>query len=391
MRLDGEILLPDGTGLHWRELRDAPEGGTVLAKAWTAWRCARPPRSAPGSPHERRDPALRQGGQHPGCSTSPPTIPRRRRVFRRGAAPRRHRSARLRPGRRRRAPRQPGRPDSVLHRRARRLAGAGLHRPGHRGRLQHRRPRRLGRRRADRRCRHPRPGRPPRRGDGRRLGEGFGLAGIRGLTRDALDALAVRHGCHLAIRNAADSFVVGVGATPSTPCAGTPPRPVRSGQSCWPSIRPRTRRCWRKRARPSGTHSSPSPCAALLPALRARQRPRRHHDLPARGRPRQARPPDLPHNRLGRLPRRLSGIRRRPGPGARPRPRAGDHGAHGAARCPNPRAGRVPLGRWRRGLAHPTLGRVRGLARGRAILRGNGQGRARSRRSAKALRVPGPP
>lgn len=40
-------------------------------------------------------------------------------------------------------------------------------------------------------------------------GEGFGLAGIRGLTRDALDALAVRHGCHLAIRNAADSFVVG--------------------------------------------------------------------------------------------------------------------------------------------------------------------------------------
>ncbi|KST61390.1 phosphoribosyl-dephospho-CoA transferase [Methylobacterium sp. GXS13] len=32
MRLDGEILLPDGTGLHWRELRDAPEGGTVLAK-----------------------------------------------------------------------------------------------------------------------------------------------------------------------------------------------------------------------------------------------------------------------------------------------------------------------------------------------------------------------
>jgi phosphoribosyl-dephospho-CoA transferase len=32
MRLDGEILLPDGTGLHWRELRDAPESGTVLAK-----------------------------------------------------------------------------------------------------------------------------------------------------------------------------------------------------------------------------------------------------------------------------------------------------------------------------------------------------------------------
>lgn len=32
MRLDGEILLPDGTGLHWRELRDTPEGGTVLAK-----------------------------------------------------------------------------------------------------------------------------------------------------------------------------------------------------------------------------------------------------------------------------------------------------------------------------------------------------------------------
>ncbi|WP_267421553.1 malonate decarboxylase holo-[acyl-carrier-protein] synthase [Methylobacterium sp. GC_Met_2] len=32
MRIDGEILLPDGTGLHWRELRDAPEDGSVLAK-----------------------------------------------------------------------------------------------------------------------------------------------------------------------------------------------------------------------------------------------------------------------------------------------------------------------------------------------------------------------
>ncbi|MDP4002169.1 malonate decarboxylase holo-[acyl-carrier-protein] synthase [Methylobacterium sp. NEAU K] len=32
MRIDGEILLPDGAGLHWRELRDAPEDGTVLAK-----------------------------------------------------------------------------------------------------------------------------------------------------------------------------------------------------------------------------------------------------------------------------------------------------------------------------------------------------------------------
>ncbi|CAM3013366.1 Phosphoribosyl-dephospho-CoA transferase [Methylobacterium mesophilicum] len=36
MRLDGEILLPDGTGLHWRELRDAPDGGTVLAKGLDA-------------------------------------------------------------------------------------------------------------------------------------------------------------------------------------------------------------------------------------------------------------------------------------------------------------------------------------------------------------------
>ena len=33
MRIDGEILLPDGTGLHWRELRDAPGGGSVLAKS----------------------------------------------------------------------------------------------------------------------------------------------------------------------------------------------------------------------------------------------------------------------------------------------------------------------------------------------------------------------
>jgi len=32
MRIDGEILLPDGTGLHWRELREAPEGGSILAK-----------------------------------------------------------------------------------------------------------------------------------------------------------------------------------------------------------------------------------------------------------------------------------------------------------------------------------------------------------------------
>lgn len=40
-------------------------------------------------------------------------------------------------------------------------------------------------------------------------GAGFGLAGIRGLGLDALEALAVAHGCHLAIRNAADSGVVG--------------------------------------------------------------------------------------------------------------------------------------------------------------------------------------
>jgi phosphoribosyl-dephospho-CoA transferase len=33
MRIDGEILLSDGTGLHWRELRDAPDGGSVLAKS----------------------------------------------------------------------------------------------------------------------------------------------------------------------------------------------------------------------------------------------------------------------------------------------------------------------------------------------------------------------
>jgi [acyl-carrier-protein] S-malonyltransferase len=40
-------------------------------------------------------------------------------------------------------------------------------------------------------------------------GPGFGLAGIRGLALDTLDALALRHGCHLAIRNAPDSGVVG--------------------------------------------------------------------------------------------------------------------------------------------------------------------------------------
>lgn len=32
MRLDGEILMPDGRGVHWRELREAPDGGTVLVK-----------------------------------------------------------------------------------------------------------------------------------------------------------------------------------------------------------------------------------------------------------------------------------------------------------------------------------------------------------------------
>ena len=33
MRIDGEILLPDGTGVQWRELRDAPEGGSVAVKS----------------------------------------------------------------------------------------------------------------------------------------------------------------------------------------------------------------------------------------------------------------------------------------------------------------------------------------------------------------------
>ncbi|MCJ2127935.1 malonate decarboxylase holo-[acyl-carrier-protein] synthase [Methylobacterium sp. E-045] len=32
MGLDGEIVLPDGAGIHWRELLAAPEGGTVLCK-----------------------------------------------------------------------------------------------------------------------------------------------------------------------------------------------------------------------------------------------------------------------------------------------------------------------------------------------------------------------
>lgn len=33
MRLDGEVLLPDGGGVQWRELHEAPEGGTVLVKS----------------------------------------------------------------------------------------------------------------------------------------------------------------------------------------------------------------------------------------------------------------------------------------------------------------------------------------------------------------------
>lgn len=40
-------------------------------------------------------------------------------------------------------------------------------------------------------------------------GAGFGLAGIRGIALDRVAAMAGRHGCHLAIRNAADSAVVG--------------------------------------------------------------------------------------------------------------------------------------------------------------------------------------
>lgn len=33
MGIDGEILLPDGAGLQWRELHDAPEDGSVVAKS----------------------------------------------------------------------------------------------------------------------------------------------------------------------------------------------------------------------------------------------------------------------------------------------------------------------------------------------------------------------
>ncbi|GAA0254656.1 Malonyl CoA-acyl carrier protein transacylase [Methylorubrum aminovorans] len=40
-------------------------------------------------------------------------------------------------------------------------------------------------------------------------GEGFALAGIRGLRLAEIETIAGRHGCHLAIRNAADSAVVG--------------------------------------------------------------------------------------------------------------------------------------------------------------------------------------
>lgn len=32
MRLDGEVVLPDGSGLNWRELREARPGASVLAK-----------------------------------------------------------------------------------------------------------------------------------------------------------------------------------------------------------------------------------------------------------------------------------------------------------------------------------------------------------------------
>lgn len=40
-------------------------------------------------------------------------------------------------------------------------------------------------------------------------GEGAGLAGIRGLRLAAIETLAGTHGCHLAIRNATDSAVIG--------------------------------------------------------------------------------------------------------------------------------------------------------------------------------------
>ncbi|WP_375462690.1 malonate decarboxylase holo-[acyl-carrier-protein] synthase [uncultured Methylobacterium sp.] len=36
MRLDGEVVLPDGTGINWRELRDAAPDGSVLAKGLDA-------------------------------------------------------------------------------------------------------------------------------------------------------------------------------------------------------------------------------------------------------------------------------------------------------------------------------------------------------------------
>lgn len=32
MRLDGEVILPDSAGIHWRELHEAREGGEVLVK-----------------------------------------------------------------------------------------------------------------------------------------------------------------------------------------------------------------------------------------------------------------------------------------------------------------------------------------------------------------------
>ncbi|GJE57581.1 hypothetical protein EKPJFOCH_4098 [Methylobacterium thuringiense] len=40
-------------------------------------------------------------------------------------------------------------------------------------------------------------------------GDGFGLAGLRGLPLDLVESMARRHDCHLAIRNAPDSSVVG--------------------------------------------------------------------------------------------------------------------------------------------------------------------------------------
>ena len=85
-------------------------------------------------------------------------------------------------------------------------------------------------------------------------GPGYGLAGLRGLPAARAFAMAEAHGCHPAIRNAADSVVVGGPSRPWTPSAREAlAAGARRGRFACPSTSPRTRRCSRQPPRVRAT------------------------------------------------------------------------------------------------------------------------------------------